>query len=194
MVILVEKAVGPSPGGEAARGYPDLRRGQRASVARGVSALRRERGCRAAHVWLRDVPESLEPLASRGTLCVIGSMGGSSHINTSGGRYDYLAIGAAPGFKADQFTGDESAGHVLSGVGFQPAALWIQCVGVAGGGEGVWRVSFPGPATDHGHIWGGAGGPITGAIEALLPDGFRVGPDPRANSKRGTCHYAAFAN
>lgn len=95
-------------------------------------------------------------------------------------------IGATMQFKTGAYTGNAAEGRAITGVGFQPEALFIfmQTSAVA-----VDKVYF--------YYTGSSELGTSGAVDSLDSDGFTVSEDGQANSvnnSSATYHYLALAD
>ncbi len=118
------------------------------------------------------------------------TLGGSGHVNGAGASYFFVAWNELPGrVRLGSYVGDQQPGRALTGVGFPPEAVLVQCL-TASATLGLWKPRTL-AAVDGSLTFAGA--PLArDAITKLLPDGFEVGIWRGGNAAGETCHYAAF--
>ncbi len=102
-------------------------------------------------------------------------------------EYHYIAFAASPDTKVGSYVGDGVDGRSITGVGFQPAMVFLKR---DGDGAAVWSsISHPEGVSS----FFSAEEDRTDLIRAVEADGFQVGSDPLVNAGDGsTYHYVAF--
>ena len=116
------------------------------------------------------------------------SVGTSANVNTANVRYTWTAFYGSGGsdFKIGSYTGNGSDDRNITGINFQPDAVWVKRNGVS---LAVWLTSSM--AADNSHYFS-ATAPTANRIQAVQPDGFQVGTDPEVNLSGQTYYYVAF--
>ncbi len=114
------------------------------------------------------------------------SLGQSSVVNNRL-RYHYVAFAASPDTKVGSYVGDGTDGRSITGVGFQPAIVFLKHDGV---GAAVWSsISHPEGVSS----FFGAVEDRADLIRGFEADGFQLSADPLVNAGDGsTYHYVAF--
>jgi len=136
------------------------------------------------HANFKDAITSLESGAF--------SLGSDPSVNEDGVPYYYVAFADSPDIKVGSYKGDGAERHAITGIGFQPALVFVKFDGL---GSAPWRsTALPEDVSVGFH----GAGESTGSIGAFTTDGFEVGADPFANyydfgkGQGGTYHYVAF--
>ncbi len=109
------------------------------------------------------------------------------HVVNARQTYFFVAFADSPDIKVGSYTGDGSDGRSITGVGFQPALVFMK---QDGAGQAVWSsISHPeGDSSFFGEIED-----RPDIIRAFEADGFQLSSDPLVNADDGsTYHYAAF--
>ncbi|MGH7484096.1 MAG: DUF7483 domain-containing protein, partial [bacterium] len=113
-------------------------------------------------------------------------VGSDQDVNLAGTAYHYVLWKASANITQSSYVGDGVDGRSVTGVGFQPAFVWIK--------ESIGSSSAFRPASASGDLsfnWGNSAG-ATNKIKALQPDGFQVGTNAQVNSSSSTYNYTAF--
>ena len=112
------------------------------------------------------------------------TIGTNASVNTSGTAYQWAAFASGVEMKVGSYTGNGSASHAITGVGFQPETLLVL---PATAQTAVMRstgmtTTFP----------LGAGTGATNQIDSLNADGFTLGNSAVTNASGAAYHYIAF--
>ena len=119
------------------------------------------------------------------------SLGKAAAVNTEGVTYYYAAFADSPSIKVGSYVGDGKEVRSITGVGFQPALVFLKWDGFR---TAVWRSATHADGVSsffHGE------GDLIEFIMAFEPDGFQVSADPWVNRDGGpndpaVYHYVAF--
>ncbi len=119
------------------------------------------------------------------------SLGKDETVNAEGVTYHYVAFADSPEIKVGSYVGNGREGRSITGVGFQPALVFLKWDGPR---SAVWRSMSHQEGRSSFFDAQGAG---TGLIGAFVTRGFEVGSDPWVNNAGGaddpsTYHYVAF--
>jgi len=119
------------------------------------------------------------------------SLGKNAGVNAEGVTYHYVAFADSPDIKVGSYIGDGKDGRSVTGVGFQPALVFLKLDAAR---PAIWS-----SATHPEGISSvfRAGEDMTGLIRGFEADGFQVGSDISVNSMNpggavSTYHYVAF--
>ena len=116
------------------------------------------------------------------------SVGSNATVNTAAVVYYYIAFGGVGGdIATGSYTGDGTDDRSISGVGFQPAFVWIK--GNLGGQSGHWR-SLVHSGDSSSYLADDEDG--ANFIQAFETDGFQIGNDNSVNQNLTTYYYVAF--
>jgi hypothetical protein len=120
------------------------------------------------------------------------TLGTNADVNASGTTYYYLAIKAEPGLVyVGSYTGAGASDKAVTGVGFQPCAVWVKCI------SGTVRTGAYGTATataaGYSFNTGNTAGPTPAHLKSLDADGFTALASSNPwNTSGGTHVYVAF--
>ncbi len=114
-------------------------------------------------------------------------VGASSTVNQTGVDYAYLAVKKSALTAGGTYTGDGTDDRNITGVGFQPDAVWVKRT--VSGGDFVSR-----PSTESGDLTHFFLAYVAGAnrIQSLLADGFQIGSDVDVNASGSTYRWWAW--
>ena len=133
---------------------------------------------------IKDAITSLDPGAF--------SLGKDPSVNAKDVTYYYVAFADSPDIKVGSYVGDGVDGRSITGVGFQPALVFVKWDGLR---TTVWT-STAQPEGASSFLHGQSDQP--NFIRSLLPDGFQVSADPWVNQLETSTeagavyHYVAF--
>lgn len=115
------------------------------------------------------------------------SIGNHAAVNAEGTIYHWVAFADSPDIKVGSYTGDGADRRSISGVGFEPAVVFLKADGL---GVAVWRsIAHPDRIASFFHLQDDP----ANLIRAFQPDGFQIGSELFVNDGSGpTYHYVAF--
>jgi hypothetical protein len=114
-------------------------------------------------------------------------VGSHADVNASGTAYYYIAFASTAQAVTGTYTGDNSDNRDITGIGINPAFLWVKRSVAT---TSVWRTNaVSGDKT----LYWQASSPTANRIQALIIDGFQVGTDPQVNVTAQPYYYLALA-
>jgi hypothetical protein len=113
-------------------------------------------------------------------------VGSNVNVNKSGVTYHYVAFRASAAVHQTTYTGNSVDGTSVTGVGFQPAFIWIKR-DLAN--NSIWRSQSV--IGDLSLFWNAVVA-NTNRIQALEADGFQLGSTSAVNDNGDTYHYLAL--
>ncbi len=112
------------------------------------------------------------------------TLGTDSNANTNAVVHFWFAFKSGTNFKVGSYTG--SAGHSVTGLGFQPDLIWIKQTGAVSG------IHRSGSIADANAQYFTATANATSRITTTTNDGFTVGNNTESDSNGVTYRYAAW--
>jgi hypothetical protein len=114
-------------------------------------------------------------------------IGSDASVNENARAYYWIAFDATSQVAVDSYTGDNSDNRNVTGLGLDPAFVWVKRSSLR---PGVWRNdAVPGDRT----LYWDATLPEADLIQALIADGFQVGGNHEVNNNTKTYYYLALA-
>lgn len=119
------------------------------------------------------------------------TLGTNAQVNAAATTFYYVAIRGGDGIQLGSYVGAGASGKAVTGVGFQPTAVWVKCC------TGTVRVgafgTANGTADNYSFLTNNTTGPTPTHLKTLDADGFTaLGSSNPWNTSGGTHVYVAF--
>jgi hypothetical protein len=128
-----------------------------------------------------DVSNFIQNLNSDGF-----QIGNNNAVNASGVTFYYFAI-KGDNVTSGTYTGNATDNRDITGVGFDPIAVFIKSATNAG--QAVFRTAESGDLTSR---TAANNAPIANAVQSYITDGFQIGTDATVNSNTVDYFWVAF--